>query len=85
MKAYETLELEIIKFEAQDVITSSAVEDVPPVEDDHDPWYDLTPEVQAQIQEMLADPNVKYVNTNASGEITGWEDHNGEFHPIEEW
>ncbi len=32
MKAYETLELEIIKFEAQDVITSSAVIDTP-VED----------------------------------------------------
>lgn len=34
MKAYETLELEVVKFEAQDVITSSAVE--PPVVEDAD-------------------------------------------------
>jgi len=54
MKAYETLELEVIKFEAQDIITSSAVIDTP-VED--------APVVDAPVVDNQAAAIDKYLSS----------------------
>lgn len=81
MKAYETLELEVIKFEAQDVITASA--EAPVVEDNagNDYFDTLSPEVQQQMNELFANGAVT-VYTDADGNITGWDDAYGNFHEV---
>ena len=81
MKAYEPLELEVIKFEAQDVITASA--EAPVVEDNagNDYFDTLSPEVQQQMSELFANGAVT-VYTDADGNITGWDDADGNFHEV---